>query len=244
MSLTFAIADLHGRADLLEATLATIEARVASGTFVFLGDDVDRGPKSKQVIARLVAGPSQGWEWVCLRGNHEEMMLRALTGSEAVFIERKLWMSNGGDATLRSYGDSADFVPDTHIDWLKGLPLMHVDLQRVYVHAAVDPYRPLHRQRESSLLWALYGDDEQGGHGDFHVVHGHHQFADGPVLKTHRTDLDTFAWSTGRLVVGVFDDDTPGGPVDFIEVIGEPARQEAEALVLPAGTARAPEPRS
>ncbi|MFG1479841.1 metallophosphoesterase [Xanthobacter sp. V4C-4] len=102
MSLTFAIADLHGRADLLEAALAAIEARVASGTVVFLGDDVDRGPKSKQVIARLVAGPSQGWEWVCLRGNHEEMMLRALTGCEAVFIERKLWMSNGGDATLRS----------------------------------------------------------------------------------------------------------------------------------------------
>lgn len=186
MSLTFAIADLHGRADLLEAALAAIEARAASDTVVFLGDYVDRGPRTKQVIARLVAGPSAGWEWVCLRGNHEETMLRALTCSHAMIPEINLWIVNGGDATLRSYGDSRDCVPDAHTDWLKTLPLMHVDLHRVYVHAAVNPCRPLHRQRESTLLWALHGDDERGGHGDFHVVRGqrHSQGASAAIPST------------------------------------------------------------
>jgi len=74
------------------------------------------------------------------------------------------------------------------------------------------------------LLWWLYPDNADIGHGDRHVVHGHHQFADGPKCYRRRTDLDTLAWFTGRLVIGVFDDDIAGGPVDFIEVICAPAQ--------------------
>ena len=50
-------------------------------------------------------------------------------------------------------------------------------------------------------------------------MHGHHQFEDGPKLFSGRTDLDTFAWHTGRLVVGVFDNDKSGGPVDLLEIV-------------------------
>jgi SNF2-related domain len=60
------------------------------------------------------------------------------------------------------------------------------------------------------------------GHGQRHVVHGHDQHADGPILKRNRTNLDTFAWSSGRLVIGVFDDDTPGGPLETLEARGPP----------------------
>ena len=56
------------------------------------------------------------------------------------------------------------------------------------------------------------------------MVHGHHQFANGPVLLNHRTDLDTFAWATGRLAIGVFDDDVAGGPVEIIEARVVPTR--------------------
>jgi len=226
MSLTFVIADLHGRADLLEAALSTIEAQAASGTVVFLGDYVDRGPNSREIIARLVAGPQAPWSWICLRGNHEEMMRRGLIASDGMFSDRGLWIVNGGDATLQSYGDDPQSVPDAHIDWLDALPHMHIDLHRVYVHAAVDPARALNSQMERTVLWRLYDAEDEGGHGDFHVVHGHHQFAEGPLLKRHRSNLDTFAWTTGRLCVGVFDDDTPGGPVKIIEVIGPPASRE------------------
>lgn len=117
-------------------------------------------------------------------------------------------LANGGRTTLASYGtaawdrDAPPPIPAAHIAWLAALPLMHVDLHRVYVHAAADRWRPLHRQRKQTLLWDLYPEDDEGGHGDFHVVHGHEQVAAGPVLRRHRTNLDTFAWRTGRLVVG------------------------------------------
>jgi serine/threonine protein phosphatase 1 len=62
-----------------------------------------------------------------------------------------------------------------------------------------------------------------GGFGERHVVHGHDNSPDGPLLYAGRTNLDTLAWRTGRLVIGVFDDDRPGGPVDLIVVKGAPA---------------------
>lgn len=111
-----------------------------------------------------------------------------------------------------------------HLEWLEALPLMHIDLHRVYVHASVDPRLPLNQQPEQACLWYLYDDEDEGGHGDFHVVHGHEHFVSGPVLKKHRTNIDTFAWSTGRLVVAVFDDDVAGGPVELIEISGDPMR--------------------
>jgi serine/threonine protein phosphatase 1 len=59
-------------------------------------------------------------------------------------------------------------------------------------------------------------------HDHRHVVHGHHQHAHGPIFKKKRTNLDTFAWYTGRLAIGVFDDGTAGGPIEVLEVNGEP----------------------
>ena len=67
------------------------------------------------------------------------------------------------------------------------LPLMHVDRHRVYVHAGVDPDLPLAAQDPDQLLWKIYQGPDQGGHGTRHVVHGHHQFRDGPVTIEGRT---------------------------------------------------------
>ena len=100
---------------------------------------------------------------------------------------------------------------------------MHVDNYRVYVHAGVDPEIPLDRQSEATLLWKRYPKGFSSGFGKLHVVHGHDNYPDGPLLYEGRTNLDTLAWRTGRLVIGVFDDDRPGGPVDFIVVRGSPA---------------------
>lgn len=225
MSKTYAIADLHGRVDLLEMALTRIEESAEGGTVVFMGDYVDRGPESRQVLERLMDGPTKrGWEWVCLQGNHEAMMLACLARQ----AEMSWWMVNGGAATMISYGQEdgervdPGLVPAWHKRWLRDLPLFHADKHRVYVHAAVVNGVPLDKQREEVMQWMLYRPDDEGGHGDRHVVHGHHQFADGPKVYRGRTDLDTFAWATGRLVVGVFDDDTPGGPAATIEIRGEP----------------------
>ncbi len=114
-------------------------------------------------------------------------------------------------------------VPESHIAWLDALPLMHVDTHRIYVHAGVDPEFPLDQQSEATLLWKRYPKGFTDGFDGRHVVHGHDNDPDGPLLYEGRTNLDTAAWRTGRLMVGIFDDERPGGPVDLIEVRGPPA---------------------
>ena len=226
MSKTYAIADLHGRFDLLEMALARIAAHVEPpATLVTLGDYVDRGPDSCKIIERLMAGlEHDGWRLICLKGNHEDIMWQTCRRLPDV----DWWLTNGGGTTLISYGqregDQADVtvVPARHLDWIKRLPLMLVDKHRVFVHAGVNLNCPLDEQDAEDLMWKIYRDDDDGGHGQRHVVHGHHQHADGPIFKKNRTNLDTFAWYTGRLAIGVFDDAKPGGPIEILEVNGEP----------------------
>ena len=218
--LTFAVADLHGRLDLLEAAVEAIDEypTEAVQTVVFLGDYIDRGPRSAEVVERLAAGPPTGRRWVCLKGNHEAMMALALRDPEKL----EWWISNGGDRTIESYGSRRD-VMIRHLRWIEALPFLHVDTHRVFVHAGVDPDIPLAEQDESTLLWKRYPVASDAGHGIRHVVHGHDPDVEGPLLRTGRTCLDTLAWRTGRLAVGVFDDVRPGGPIDLIEVRREGA---------------------
>jgi serine/threonine protein phosphatase 1 len=104
------------------------------------------------------------------------------------------------------------------------LPLYFEDDQRIFVHAGVVHDTPVHDTDDMFLQWGLYSDryetsrrlaDEPHCSGK-HVVHGHHQSADHPLLLPHRTNLDSFAWHTGRLAIGVFDDDVPGGPTEIL----------------------------
>ena len=139
-------------------------------------------------------------------------MLDALDGRASM----ARWLAKGGESILASYPDR--IVPKAHRRWLHDLPALHVDEHRVFVHAGVDPRRPLDAQELKTLLWKRYEDDDGGGHGTRFLVHGHRPFVDGPRLFAQRVDLDTLAWATGRLVVGVFDSAQAGPPVAFIEI--------------------------
>ncbi|MBX9710071.1 MAG: metallophosphoesterase [Xanthobacteraceae bacterium] len=220
MSLTYVIPDIHGRADLLDEALARIDTHAAGngGTLVLLGDYVSKGPDSRGVIERLETNPPRDFKFVALKGNHDAMMVSALRDG----ADMSEWLAKGGASTLASYGDAAA-VPQSHIDWLDVRPLMHEDVHRIYVHAGLNPVLPLYAQSEKVLLWKRYGRDETGGYGARHVVHGHDNAVDGPLLFEGRSNLDTCAWRTGQLVIGVFDDDVPGGPVGFITVQGPAA---------------------
>lgn len=217
---TFVIADLHGRFDLLEKAIRKIKRKQAK-RLIFLGDYADRGPQSREVIETLIRLSSDECV-VCLKGNHEDIMLQACSNSG----KWGWWNINGGSATLLSYGHprvgkvDLSVVPQSHLIWVKSLPLYHMDNHRIYVHAGVDPNSsaPLAERSEEELTWMIYKDGEHRGVGGFHVVHGHHQHEDGPLLLEGRTNLDTGAFYTDRLVIGVFDDDKAGGPVDLIEV--------------------------
>ena len=187
MSKTYAIADLHGRFDLLEMALGCISKRAKPpATLVTLGDYVDRGPDSRKIIERLIAGLGRhGWRLICLKGNHEDIMWQTCRRLPDV----DWWLTNGGGATLISYGqqegDQADvtIVPAPHLDWVEQLPLMYVDRHRVFVHAGIDPNCPLDEQDAENVLWKIYPDDDDLGHGQRHIVHGHHQHAHGRSSK-------------------------------------------------------------
>lgn len=222
--LVFAIGDIHGRRDLFEAALRAIAGYGGDEhkTAVFLGDYVDRGPDSAGVVSRLMrlAGPG----FVCLKGNHEAMMVEAI----ATAPSRKLssWLSNGGAETLDSYGGALG-VPAEHLAWLDGLPLSWSDAHRDYVHAGVQPGLALADQDDETLMWIrdrfLAAPPEALQR---HIVHGHTPRWRGkpdpaaPELLPHRTNLDTGAWMTGVLSVGVFDEAVPGGPIEVLSIRG------------------------
>jgi serine/threonine protein phosphatase 1 len=221
MSKTYVIPDIHGRYDLLCDGLAEIAARSEgeAAVTVMIGDYVDKGPQSKEVVDRLLSGAGDAFTLIALKGNHDAMMVEALRNP----AKMAAWIAKGGDAALASYGGDPARVPQTHIDWLDGLRLMHLDAHRLYVHAGVDPSIPLDRQDEETLLWKRYPKGYPDGFGQLHVVHGHDNCPEGPLLYEGRTNLDTLAWRTGRLTIGIFDDDRPGGPVEFILIRGAPA---------------------
>ncbi|WP_315704737.1 MULTISPECIES: metallophosphoesterase [unclassified Bradyrhizobium] len=229
MGLTYAIPDIHGRADLLRLAMETIagHAGATPATVVTLGDYVDRGPQSREVVELLMSWQSATMRLVSLKGNHEAMMWEACSG----LCEWDWWIENGGSDTLASFGEGLGRfemrdVAVSHLQWISKLPLVHADRHRVFVHAGVDPAVPLRAQSERTLLWKRYSERADIGHGRRHVVHGHHADVRAPLAGRYRTNLDGMAWKTGRLIVGVFDDDRPGNALEYLEITGSSDRRE------------------
>ncbi|GJD66283.1 metallophosphoesterase family protein [Methylobacterium frigidaeris] len=220
MSRTYAIADLHGRYDLLCAALDAIK-RHGGGKIVTLGDYVDRGAESAAIVHLLrLMQQKDPDQVVCLAGNHEDMMVRAGKDWESFWR----WVMNGGRETLASYGiNHIDDVPAEDRAWLAALPTLHQDAHRIYVHAGLRPDKPIEPERRKDRLWIRDAFLELEHDFGKHVVHGHTPVQDGPDRRRFRTNLDTRAWRSGRLVIGVFDDGIAGGPVDLIEVVGTTA---------------------
>jgi serine/threonine protein phosphatase 1 len=204
----YAIGDIHGRFDLLNSALSVIgDLEAQDARLVFLGDYVDRGPDSRPVIETLMALTTSD-RVICLRGNHEEMMLTAIiTGNMAH------WLDNGGRATGISYEMAYPALtlafPREHLKWLAGLPVFYETPWHFYVHGGVRPGVPLSEQDPIEMMWIrdvfLHDDRDHGKH----IVHGHTP-RQAPELMPNRTNLDTYAYATGNLTIGVFEG--PGGP--------------------------------
>lgn len=211
----YAVGDVHGCLDLLlalEEQIVRDAARIPGPKLIImLGDYVDRGPDSAGVIEHLLQRPPEGFERVCLAGNHETAMLDFLEGR----IERADWVRLGGDATLFSYGvdharlaslgngarDDAmirALVPDAHLAFLRTLPVVVESADYVFVHAGIWPELPLDQQSDRDLTTMRYKVDAKAHLLDRFVVHGHTPVTT-PQLVGKRLDIDTGAYFSGRL---------------------------------------------
>jgi serine/threonine protein phosphatase 1 len=204
----YAIGDIHGRADLLTEILDGIAAdlrrrpAVAETRLVFLGDYVDRGPASRQVIQILETSLPAECRPVYLKGNHEDMLLKALISPAG----QDIWLANGGEATLRSYGIHRHTAPSAevvdaigdHRRFFDSLELTHEAGDYLFVHAGVRPGVALGSQRPNDLMWIRHDFlDHLGDYGRI-IVHGHTPASE-PEVRPNRIGIDTGAWMTGAL---------------------------------------------
>jgi serine/threonine protein phosphatase 1 len=228
----YAIGDVHGCLAELDRLLLEIEEDSAGWSgkliLVLLGDLVDRGPKSRGVIERLLNGPLPGSELHVLMGNHEEAMLSVYDGT----IEPRGWLSYGGLQTLESYGIARadhfapgfdlgrrmrEAIPAEHIAFIRGLP-NHVSIGGyLFVHAGIRPGVPLGEQRASDLRWIRGGFlDSDVDHG-VTVVHGH-TITDAPETMPNRVGIDTGCYAGGQLTALVLE----GAERRFLSVAASP----------------------
>jgi serine/threonine protein phosphatase 1 len=217
----YAIGDVHGCLDRLvalhEAIAEDIGARPAEHTtLVHLGDYIDRGSDSAQVVDWLISGPPVPADKIVnLMGNHELMMLSAVAG-----LDREasgLWLANGGADSLLSWGISrnvppgewATRIPRQHLIFLRDLAISHRIGPYLFVHAGVMPGVPLEQQNRQDMLWIrepfLSSRDNHGAV----IVHGHTPKRE-PVVQPNRIAIDTGAVLGGDLTCVVLEADMLG----------------------------------
>ena len=217
-TVVWAIGDIHGRHDLLRPLVEAIRADMRATdaqkkVVIFLGDYVDRGPDSREVIRYLAALPAgDGVEWRFLKGNHEETMVKFLDDP----MVGTQWCEYGGEATLRAYGLRPPDMKhraeawrrlSTDLDHKLGADerafLANLELQvsigdYFFAHAGARPGLPLDRQSAGDLLWIRSSFLRSDVEFEKVVVHGHT-----PAAEVHadrrRIGIDTRAYESGML---------------------------------------------
>lgn len=216
----YAIGDIHGRLDLYETMIAAIEEDMATAPgldhrIIVLGDLVDRGPDSAGVVER-----TRSWQQArnvrVLAGNHEEMFLAAFTKPEAL----RHFLKYGGHETVVSYGLTSDqlarleleeifallpqVIPQDTRDYIASFETMIRAGDYVFVHAGIDPARPLGDQKRSDCLWIRERFLSHEGPLEKVVVHGHTIFP--RVMDCgNRIGIDTGAFRSGVLTALVLE---------------------------------------
>jgi len=198
----FAIGDIHGCADELDAMLKTI-APAAGDTVVFVGDYVDRGPSARDVIELALDFEKQQAECVFLKGNHEDMMLSFL-GFPGHYGESFLF--NGGVTTLDSYGVREDelgnaihHLPEHHVAFLDRLAVSYLRPPYLFVHAGIMPARQLEEQQVEDLLWIRQEFIFNPHRIDATVVFGHTPMRGVMIDLPYKLGIDTGLVYGGRL---------------------------------------------
>jgi serine/threonine protein phosphatase 1 len=223
----YAVGDIHGRIDLLAQMHRLITedaAHVTPGTskvVIYLGDYVDRGPQSREVIDFLLHDRLPDVQAVYLLGNHDAWLLSFLVDPTI----GPTWLRYGGEATVHSYGihlgapqddlryyqqlqeDLRQRVPHGHVDFLQRLELSFESGDYLFVHAGVHPGLPLDRQTADDLLWIREPFLSSRRDLGRVVVHGHTVESE-PIVRSNRIGIDTGACWTGCLTCLVLEEGT------------------------------------
>jgi len=192
MEKVFAVGDIHGCLDKLVLLMGKIDINFKKDTLVFIGDYIDRGPKSKEVVDYLIDLARGKDSVIFLRGNHEYMLQGYLDGTDTMFF-----LANGGEATIKSYlqsgmGDEAGPIPAHHLEFFDGLRLYYETADYIFVHAGLKAQVPLEKQHEWDMLWLreefIYSDFDFGKQ----VIFGHTAFRK-PLVLENKIGIDTGA---------------------------------------------------
>jgi serine/threonine protein phosphatase 1 len=222
----YAVGDIHGQIELLDPLLERIKTHRALNPIqrpltVFLGDYIDRGPASRDVVERLIEYGSQN-ECVFLKGNHEVTLISFFT--EPRILDE--WRKYGGAETLLSYGlkldseallkQQADLatelwkaLPSHHREFLFNLKSSFTCGDYFFVHAGVRPGITLNAQRDEDLLWIRNDFLDHEKSFEKTIVHGHTPVAR-PEIRPNRINIDTGAYATGVLTCLVLEADQRG----------------------------------
>lgn len=217
----YAVGDIHGRDDLLaelhEMIVADADRFEGEKLIVYLGDYIDRGPASMQVIERLLDHPPLDFESVFLLGNHEQALLDFLVDAKAMAA----WMNWGGKETLSSYGITLpptiylehmellagqlkEKLPDRHIQFYQSLQSSYALGNYYFVHAGIRPGIPLQKQELGDQLWIREEFTRSQQQHEAIIVHGH-SITTNAELLANRIGIDTGAFHTGVLTALVLE---------------------------------------
>jgi len=194
----YAIGDIHGCCDRLRALMDKIPIDMDTDRLLFIGDYVDRGPSSYEVVEYLVNLRRRFPAVVFLRGNHEDMLLNYLSGED-----RLTFLMNGGRLTLEDYlnharGTGNGPIPPEHRQFFDQLRLYHETDDYIFVHAGLQPKVPLEKQDPRDLVWIrqkfIYSDYDFGKR----VIFGHTPFNE-PFVAANKIGIDTGAVYGNRL---------------------------------------------
>jgi serine/threonine protein phosphatase 1 len=167
---TFAITDIHGCAQTFKLLVEKVICLNKSDKLYLLGDYIDRGPDSKGVLDYILMLSENGYQIFALKGNHEEMLLRAYESEQ--FLE--LWLLNGGVSTLISFNASSiNDLPYKYINFLKALPYYYVTDDFILVHAGLNFNRSNPLEDIESMLWQRNFEVDLKKTQGRNIIHGH-----------------------------------------------------------------------